>query len=96
MRLLLVDDDAGLRALLRTTFELVDIDVEEAEDASAALARVGERPPDVIVLDVRMPGMDGLELCRRLKADPATRAIPVVLLSGRPRARGRTPAPTPS
>jgi response regulator RpfG family c-di-GMP phosphodiesterase len=80
--LLLVDDDAGLRALLRTTFEVVDIEVEEAESAEAAALRVAERRPDVIVLDVMMPGIDGLEYCRRLRADPATRDIPVVLLTG--------------
>ena len=82
MRLLLVDDDAGLRALVSTTFELVDIDVDAAEDASAALASVGRELPDVIVLDVSMPGMDGYELCRRLKSEPATRDVPVIMLSG--------------
>jgi response regulator RpfG family c-di-GMP phosphodiesterase len=82
VKLLLVDDDAGLRALLRTTFELVDVDVEEAESAVEALERIAGRRPDVIVLDVQMPGMDGIELCRRLKADPETASIPVILLSG--------------
>jgi ribonuclease P protein subunit RPR2 len=82
MRLLLVDDDAGLRALLRTTFELVDVEVEEAEDAAAARTAVAQRRPDVIVLDIAMPGMDGIELCHRLKSDPETAGIPVVLLSG--------------
>ena len=82
MRLLLVDDDAGLRALLRTTFELVDVEVEESEDAAAAQAAVARRRPDVIVLDIAMPGMDGIELCRRLKSDRETAGIPVVLLSG--------------
>jgi response regulator RpfG family c-di-GMP phosphodiesterase len=82
VKLLLVDDDAGLRALLRTTFELVDLDVDEATGGLDALARVHADPPDVIVLDVQMPGLDGLDVCRRLKADPATRSIPVILLSG--------------
>jgi response regulator RpfG family c-di-GMP phosphodiesterase len=82
LRLLLVDDDAGLRSLLRTTFELVDIDVEEAENATAALEAIRFGQPDAIVLDVRMPGMSGLELCRRLKDDPDTARIAVVLLTG--------------
>jgi response regulator RpfG family c-di-GMP phosphodiesterase len=82
LRLLLVDDDAGLRALLRTTFEVVDIEVDEAESAAAAEQRIAHMRPDVIVLDVVMPGVDGLTLCRKLKSDPATRAIPVVLLTG--------------
>jgi response regulator RpfG family c-di-GMP phosphodiesterase len=82
LRLLLVDDDAGLRSLLRTTFELVDIEVDEAEDATAALVAVRSRRPDAIVLDVRMPGMSGLELCRLLKGDLDTASIAVVLLTG--------------
>jgi response regulator RpfG family c-di-GMP phosphodiesterase len=82
MHLLLVDDDAGLRALLRTTFEGFEVSVAEAGDATEALARIGEQRPDVIVLDVMMPGIDGLELSRRLKADPETSEIRIVLLSG--------------
>jgi response regulator RpfG family c-di-GMP phosphodiesterase len=82
VRLLIVDDDDGFRALLRTTFEVVDIEVEEASTAEAALDLVELRRPDAIVLDVSMPGMGGLELCRRVKADPATQSVAIVLLSG--------------
>jgi putative nucleotidyltransferase with HDIG domain len=82
LRLLLVDDDDALRALLRTTFEVVDIDVEEAGSALSALEAIRDRRPDAIVLDVRMPGMSGLELCRRLKTDPDTEGIAIVLLTG--------------
>ena len=82
MRLLLVDDDPALRALLRTTFEAVAIELEEAHSAEAALAAVHASPPDAIVLDVWMPGMTGLELCRKLKADPETSGIGIVLLTG--------------
>jgi response regulator RpfG family c-di-GMP phosphodiesterase len=82
LRVLLVDDDAGLRELLRTTFEGFEVDVDEAAEAAQAAARITERRPDVIVLDVMMPGIDGLEFCRRLKSDPATSEIGVVLLTG--------------
>ena len=82
MRLLIVDDDAALRALLRTTFEVVDVEVEEAGSAEGALEAIGRGHPDAIVLDVRLPGMSGVELCRRLKADEATEKIAVVILSG--------------
>ncbi len=82
MRLLLVDDDAGLRALVRTTFEVVDLEVDEAENAREARRLIRTRRPDVIVLDVLMPGESGLELCRSLKDDPETSSIPIVLLSG--------------
>ena len=82
MRILLVDDDPALRTLLRTTFEVADVDVEEAHSADAARRRINAARPDVIVLDVNMPGMTGLELCAVLKADPATSAIPIILLTG--------------
>ena len=82
MRLLLVDDDPGLRALLRATLEAVDIELEEAGSAAAAAALIERRPPDAIVLDVQMPELDGLAFCAQLKRDRKTRAIPIVLLSG--------------
>jgi len=82
LRLLVVDDDPGLRILLRTTFEVVDIEVDEADSADLARERIAERRPDVVVLDVSMPGTDGLTFCRELKADPATAHIGVVLLTG--------------
>jgi response regulator RpfG family c-di-GMP phosphodiesterase len=82
LRLLLVDDDAGLRALLRMTFEAVDVEVDEAADAEEARARIAEARPDAIVLDVSMPGLDGVAFCATLKGAQATRDIPVVLLTG--------------
>ena len=72
MRLLLVDDDAGLRALIRATFESFDIEVREAAHAAGAREAIADERPDVIVLDVQMPGETGLELARSLKGDPAT------------------------
>jgi response regulator RpfG family c-di-GMP phosphodiesterase len=89
VRLLLVDDDPGLRELLRTTFEVVDVELAEAESAAEASRAIENAVPDVIVLDVGMPGMDGLAFCRRLKDDRTTRSIPVVVLTG---ADGGTPA----
>ena len=79
---MLVDDDDAFRALLRTTFEAVDVEVDEAADAVAAQERIAAARPDAIVLDVAMPGLDGVALCALLKAAPATREIPVVLLTG--------------
>jgi response regulator RpfG family c-di-GMP phosphodiesterase len=77
-----VDDDEALRALLRTTFEAVDVEVVEARDAESARERIDSDPPDAIVLDVSMPGMDGGALCARLKTSSRTRHIPVVMLTG--------------
>jgi ribonuclease P protein subunit RPR2 len=82
MRLLLVDDDPGLRALLRTTFEIFDLELDEADSAAMAARRISACKPDVIVLDVLMPGIDGIEYCGALKRAPQTRDIPVVLLTG--------------
>ena len=82
MRLLLVDDDSGFRALLRTTFEAVEVDVDEAGSAAEAEQRISATRPDVIVLDVGMPGMDGLAFCRELKESADTSSIRIVLLTG--------------
>jgi response regulator RpfG family c-di-GMP phosphodiesterase len=82
MRLLLVDDDAAFRALLRTTFEDVQVEVDEAGSAAEAEQRISAARPDVIVLDVGMPGMDGLAFCRELKDSEDTRGIRIVLLTG--------------
>jgi diguanylate cyclase (GGDEF)-like protein len=82
LRLLVVDDDPALRILLRTTFEVVDIEVDEADSASAAGEKIASRHPDVVVLDVGMPGIDGITFCRSLKDDPETAGIGIVLLTG--------------
>jgi ribonuclease P protein subunit RPR2 len=81
-RVLFVDDDAGLLALLRATFELVDIEISEARTGVEAAAVIAAEPPDVVVLDIGLPDISGLSLCRRLKGDPATSWIGVVLLTG--------------
>src|SRR5919201_1508066 len=82
LRILVVDDDPALRELLKTTFEIADVDLVEAADAAEARLAIAREDPSVIVLDVNMPGVTGLELCRELKDDPATRDIPVIVLTG--------------
>ena len=67
MRILLVDDDPALRTLLKTTFEVADVAVVEAEDAAAARRKIRSARPDVVVLDINMPGTTGLELCAELR-----------------------------
>jgi response regulator RpfG family c-di-GMP phosphodiesterase len=81
-RILIVDDDAGLRLLLRTTLTADELEVAEAEDAQRAsdLARFWR--PTVVLLDVAMPGIDGLSFCSELKHKPAFGAPVVVLLTG--------------
>jgi len=82
MRILLVDDEPALRELLRATLEGADVTVDEAESGAEAESRIRRQRPDVIVLDLRMPGMSGAELCVRLKSDPRTAEIPIVILTG--------------
>ena len=82
LRILVVDDDPGLRLLLRTTFEAVEVSVDEAESAAAAQLAIALRRPDVIVLDVSLPGMDGLSFTSALRANPALSGIGIVLLTG--------------
>ena len=82
LHVLVVDDDEKLRVLLSTTFDRPDTTVEEVHDVQQARAAIARRRPDVIVLDVGLPGTDGVTFTRELKADPATREIGVVLLTG--------------
>jgi len=78
---LVVDDHAGNRLLLRDLLDAQGHTVVEATDGAAALQHVSDQLPDVILLDVQMPGMDGFEVCRRLKSSPASAAIPVLLVT---------------
>jgi putative two-component system response regulator len=82
MKILLVDDEPALRELLRVTFEGAEVTVDEAGSAGEAESRIAAARPDLIVLDLRMPGVGGAELCARLKASSDTREIPIVLLTG--------------
>ena len=82
MRLLLVDDDRSLLELIQVTFDEVDAEITGVDSTQAARRSIADERPDVIVLDVMLPGESGLDLCRELKADPETAGIPIVLLSG--------------
>lgn len=78
----MVDDEPDLRFMLRRIFMRAGHLVTEAGDGAAALASVRESPPDLVVTDVMMPEMDGVELIRRLRAAPETAAIPILSVSG--------------
>jgi putative nucleotidyltransferase with HDIG domain len=82
LEVLVVDDDPALRMLLRTTFELIETSFTEVADAEAARTKIRDQPPDVVVLDVGLPGLDGLSFARELKASPVTSDIGIVLLTG--------------
>jgi ribonuclease P protein subunit RPR2 len=82
LKILVVDDDPALRMLLRTTFELTETSFAEVVDAEEARASIALDPPHVVVLDIGLPGVDGLSFARELKANPRTEGIGIVLLTG--------------
>jgi len=81
VRILVVDDDPGVRDSLRRSLAFNGYEVELAEDGQQALTAIALRRPEAVILDVMMPGLDGLETCRRLRA--AGEDIPVLMLTAR-------------
>jgi DNA-binding response OmpR family regulator len=82
-RILIADDDELLVRLVKHKLAARGYDVSEAADGERALYLIHQEKPDLIVLDAMMPVMDGFEVLRRVKKDPLTRAIPVVMLTAR-------------
>ena len=80
--ILVVDDEPDQRFLLRRIFERAGHEVSDASNGAAALQAVRASAPDLVVTDVMMPVMDGVELIRCLRGDPATADIPVLAASG--------------
>jgi two-component system response regulator MtrA len=83
---LIADDDEDILALVRATIERSGHEVMTVADGEAALSAMAERRPDLAVLDVAMPELDGLEVLRRLRADDETRDLPVILLTAQAQA----------
>jgi CheY-like chemotaxis protein len=80
---LVIDDEHAIRLLCRVNLTASGIEVLEASDGATGIELARRERPDLILLDVMMPGLDGWEVARRLAADPATREIPVVFLTAR-------------
>jgi two-component system cell cycle response regulator DivK len=78
---LLVEDNAHNRKIFSGMLTHAGLRVIEAEDGHQALAAVAADPPDLILMDLSIPGIDGWECARRLKADPKTKAIPIIALT---------------
>ena len=83
MRILVVDDEPDILELVRYNLVREHYDVVCVESGEEALAQVSATPPDLIILDLMLPGVDGLEVCRTLKRQPHTAAIPVLMLTAR-------------
>ncbi len=82
-RVLVVEDESAQREILAYNLEAEGFRVARAESGDEALVLVDEERPDIIVLDWMLPGVSGIEICRRLKARPDTRGVPIIMLSAR-------------
>ena len=80
--MLVVDDEPAVRALVAASLDGAGYEVETCEDGPSALQSAFESPPRLILLDVAMPGMNGADILRRLRSEPATSGVPVVMLTG--------------
>ncbi len=80
-RILVVEDQEDNRKILRDLLTSADFEVIEAEDGESGLAAAAEHRPDLILMDIQLPGLDGYEATRRLKADAVLHAIPVIAVT---------------
>lgn len=91
-KVLVVDDEAPLRLLISATLEDEELEICEATDGLAGLEMAQKILPDLIVLDMMMPGITGLEVCKKLKDSPETRHIKVLLLTAKGQQKDREAA----
>jgi two-component system phosphate regulon response regulator PhoB len=85
-KILVVEDDPSIQQLLKSHLEKQDWDVQIAETGEAALLAVSDFNPELVLLDVMLPGLDGIEVCNQLRSYPKTRAMPIIMLSARSQA----------
>ena len=88
-RVLVIDDERPIRLLCRVNLEAEGMEVLEAADGPAGVAAAREHAPDVILLDVMMPGLDGWRVAEQLLDDPTTRDVPIIFLTARAEFRDR-------
>ena len=82
-KILIVDDTVDIVDLLRKRFRAEGYDTDEAFDGEEALVKVAEYHPDLLILDIMMPKLDGISVCRQLRIDPATRHLPILMLTAK-------------
>jgi len=80
-RILVVDDEADTLNLTKIVLEIEGYEVQTAKDCREAFEKINEGKPDMILLDIRLPGMNGFEMCRRLKSHMETESIPIVMFT---------------
>jgi two-component system phosphate regulon response regulator PhoB len=85
--ILLVEDDPDIRQLVSYKLTRGGFDVTEASDGFAALRSAQQTPPDLVILDVRLPRLSGLEVCRELRSGPRTAQVPIIMLTAGARAQ---------
>ena len=85
--ILLVQDDSDIRQLVAYKLTQGGFTVIEAQDGVAALREANREPPDLVILDVRLPQMSGLDVCRQLRAGIRTEQVPIIMLTARTRAQ---------
>jgi DNA-binding response OmpR family regulator len=81
-KILVVDDEPAVRGFIRYSLRGTDFEVTEAASGTDALSMIISSRPDIVLLDIRMPGMDGLEVLRHLRKSSTTKSLPVVFLTG--------------
>jgi len=89
---LVVDDIKAIRTVIETCLAGIECKVRFAPDGPSALAMIESEAPDVVLLDVQMPGMDGYEVCRRIRSMPRMRLLPVIMVTGRTQTEDRVKA----
>lgn len=84
-KILIADDEVPIRLLIHSTLESEEYHIVESENGPETVAKCLEERPDLLILDLMMPGIGGEEVCKKVRSDPRTKAIPIIILTGRGR-----------
>lgn len=84
-KILIVDDEKEFLKILKEALALRDFEVITADNAVEAGLELATKPPSLILMDIRMPGIDGIQACKAIKRNPATKNIPIIIVSGLPK-----------
>lgn len=82
-KILIADDEIPIRLLIHSILENEEYQIIEAEDGTETVAKCREEKPDLLILDLMMPGLSGQEVCRMLRSDPATAHLPIIILTAK-------------